>query len=186
LYVRRFVRRRRSRGSTLAAPPRTTTLLVAIRSLGLARDSMSAALCIGRKSAEDVEDAGELRLGPDFDDANCLSLAEVKIVCESKVADDAEQAEETSTTRTRVFEKTLAYAKRFSGNTSSTAAAAIRELHNNSGLHDFEGAAISNLKPQDWDEAKTLVPSLEQEDRGLTEEGIQAMLDEMSNVRKFE
>jgi len=115
-----------------------------------------------------------------------LSLAEVKIVCESKVADDAEQAEETSTTRTRVFEKTLAYAKRFSGNTSSTAAAAIRELHNNSGLHDFEGAAISNLKPQDWDEAKTLVPSLEQEDRGLTEEGIQAMLDEMSNVRKFE
>ena len=37
MYVRRFVRRRRSRGSTLAAPPRTTTLVFAIRSLGLAR-----------------------------------------------------------------------------------------------------------------------------------------------------
>ena len=53
-------------------------------------------------------------------------------------------------------------------------------------MHDFEGAVISNLTPQDWDEAKTLIPSLEQEDRGLTEEKIQTMLDEMANVRKFE
>ena len=45
---------------------------------------------------------------------------------------------------------------------------------------------ISNLTPQDWDEAKTLIPSLEQEDRELTEEKIQTMLDEMANVRKFE
>ena len=147
---------------------------------------MSAAACVGRKSAVEDEDASELRLGADFDDANCLSLSEVKIVLESKLGDDAEQAEETSTTRTRVFEKTLAYAQRFSGNTSGTAAAAIRELHANLGLHDFEGAAISNLSPQDWDEAKTLVPSLESYDRGLTEEMIQQMLDEMSNVRKFE
>jgi hypothetical protein len=30
------------------------------------------------------------------------------------------------------------------------------------------------------------VPSLESEERGLTEEGVTAMLDEMANVRKFE
>jgi len=147
---------------------------------------MSEAACIVRKSAVDEEDASELRLGPDFDEAHCLSLAEVKIVIESKRDDDREQAQETSTTSTRVFEKTLAYVQRFSGNTTGPAASAIRNLHVDAGLHDFEGAVISNLTPQDWDEAKTLIPSLEQDDRGLTEEKIQMMLDEMANVRKFE
>ena len=148
--------------------------------------TMSAAACVGRKSAVDEEDASELRLGPDFNEANCLSLAEVKIVIESKRDDDREKAEETSTTRTRVFEKTLAYVQRFSGNITDVATSAIRNLHVDAGLHDFEGAVISNLTPQDWDEAKTLIPSLEQEDRELTEEKIQTMLDEMANVRKFE
>ena len=148
--------------------------------------TMSAAACVGRKSAVDEEDASELRLGPDFNAANCLSLAEVKIVIESKRDDDREKAEETSTTRTRVFEKTLAYVQRFSGNITDVATSAIRNLHVDAGLHDFEGAVISNLTPQDWDEAKTLIPSLEQEDRELTEEKIQTMLDEMANVRKFE
>ena len=147
---------------------------------------MSAADCVGRKSAVEEEDAAELRLGSDFKDANCLTAAEVKLVCQSKIDDDAEQGEEAPTTKTRVFEKTMAYVRRFSGRTSSTAAAHIRDLLQQSGLHDFEAAVVSNLAPVDWDEAKTLVPSLESEERGLTEEGVPAMLDEMANVRKFE
>jgi DNA-directed RNA polymerase II subunit RPB4 len=147
---------------------------------------MSAADCVGRKSAVEDEDAAELRLGSDFKDANCLTAAEVKLVCQSKIDDDAEQGEEAPTTKTRVFEKTMAYVRRFSGRTSSTAAAHIRDLLQQSGLHDFEAAVVSNLAPVDWDEAKTLVPSLESEERGLTEEGVTAMLDEMANVRKFE
>ena len=147
---------------------------------------MSAADCVGRKSAVEEEDAAELRLGSDFKDANCLTAAEVKLVCQSKIDDDAEQGEEAPTTKTRVFEKTMAYVRRFSGRTSSTAAAHIRDLLQQSGLHDFEAAVVSNLAPVDWDEAKTLVPSLESEERGLTEEGVTAMLDEMANVRKFE
>lgn len=149
-------------------------------------DNMSAADCVGRKSAVEEEDAAELRLGSDFKDANCLTAAEVKLVCQSKIDDDAEQGEEAPTTKTRVFEKTMAYVRRFSGRTSSTAAAHIRDLSQQSGLHDFEAAVVSNLAPVDWDEAKTLVPSLESEERGLTEEGVTAMLDEMANVRKFE
>lgn len=149
-------------------------------------DNMSAADCVGRKSAVEEEDAAELRLGSDFKDANCLTAAEVKLVCQSKIDDDAEQGEEAPTTKTRVFEKTMAYVRRFSGRTSSTAAAHIRDLLQQSGLHDFEAAVVSNLAPVDWDEAKTLVPSLESEERGLTEEGVTAMLDEMANVRKFE
>jgi len=147
---------------------------------------MSAASCVGRKSAAEDEDASELRLGNDFSEAHCLSLAEVKIVLNSKLEDDAENGEETSSTKTRVFEKTKSYAERFTGSTSAAAARTIRQLLMDAGLHDFENAVISNLKPVDWDEAKTLVPSLEGEDRELTEETIQAMLDEMANVRKFE
>ena len=52
-------------------------------------------------------------------------------------------------------------------------------------LYDFETAAISNLKPVDFDEAKTLVPSLESGER-FDEQQIQQMLDDMANVRKFE
>ena len=56
---------------------------------------MSAASCVGRKSAVEEEDASELRLGADFADAHCLSMAEVKIVQTSKLEDDAERGEET-------------------------------------------------------------------------------------------
>ena len=69
--------------------------------------------------------------------------------------------------------------------TSRTLRRAPSNLHVGGGLHDLKGGDL-NLTPQDWDEAKTLIPSLEQEDRELTEEKIQTMLDEMANVRKFE
>jgi DNA-directed RNA polymerase II subunit RPB4 len=60
---------------------------------------MSGLACT-RKVTED-EDATELRLGPDFNDASCLSMAEVRLIQQSKVDDDAESGVETSTTQTR-------------------------------------------------------------------------------------
>ena len=58
-------------------------------------------------------------------------------------------------------------------------------LTKQNGLHTFEAAIVSNLRPVDYDEAQTLVPSLEAEGRA-SEEQIQRMLDEMANVRRFE
>ena len=145
---------------------------------------MSGLACL-KKSETEEEEAQELKLGPDFSDANCLSLAEVKLVLEATLEDHESRGEESSSTKTQVFEKTLKYVRRFAGNVSPEAAQIIRQLLQQHGLHDFEAAVVSNLRPVDYDEAKTLIPSLEADGRA-SEEEIQRMLDEMANVRRFE
>lgn len=60
---------------------------------------MSGLACT-KKVTED-EDATELRLGPDFNEAQCLSMAEVRLIQQSKIDDDQETGLETSTTQTR-------------------------------------------------------------------------------------
>lgn len=56
--------------------------------------------------------------------------------------------------------------KRFGGLTNEEATRTIRELCTQTGLMDFETAAVTNLQPQNFDEAKTLVPSIEVGARG--------------------
>ena len=51
--------------------------------------------------------------------------------------------------------------KRFGGLTNEGATQTIRELCTQAGLADFETAAVTNLQPQNFEEAKTLVPSIE-------------------------
>ena len=146
---------------------------------------MSGLACLKKSQTED-EDAQELKLGPDFSDAQCLSISEVRLVMEAMIYDYNNRNEDASSTNTQVFEKTLKYVQRFGGNVSQEAVQLIRDmLTKQNGLHTFEAAVVSNLRPVDYDEAKTLVPSLEAEGRA-SEEQIQRMLDEMANVRRFE
>ena len=146
---------------------------------------MSGLACLKKSQTED-EDAQELKLGPDFSDAQCLSISEVRLVMEAMIYDYNNRNEDASSTNTQVFEKTLKYVQRFGGNVSQEAVQLIRDmLTKQNGLHTFEAAVVSNLRPVDYDEAKTSVPSLEAEGRA-SEEQIQRMLDEMANVRRFE
>ena len=146
---------------------------------------MSGLACLKKSQTED-EDAQELKLGPDFSDAQCLSISEVRLVMEAMIYDYNNRNEDASSTNTQVFEKTLKYVQRFGGNVSQEAVQLIRDmLTKQNGLHTFEAAVVSNLRPVDYDEAKTLVPSLEAEGRA-SEEQIQRMLDEMANVRRLE
>ena len=146
---------------------------------------MSGLTCLKKSQTED-EDAQELKLGPDFSEAQCLSVSEVRLVMEAMIYDYNNRNEDASSTTTQVFEKTLKYVQRFGGNVSQEAVQLIRDmLTKQNGLHTFEAAVVSNLRPVDYDEAKTLVPSLEAEGRA-SEEQIQRMLDEMANVRRFE
>jgi hypothetical protein len=63
-------------------------------------------------------------------------------------------------------------------------------LCESAGLADFETAALANIMPQNADEARTLVPSLaargEDGNERFSEEQIEALLNEMNNVRAFE
>ena len=149
---------------------------------------MSGMACTNQSKEE--EDATELKLGEDFSSAAALSMNEVMLVCQSKVEDDAEAGGETSTATTGVFEKALAYCKRYANCSNQQQAAAMRDLCESAGLADFETAALANIMPQNADEARTLVPSLaargEDGNERFSEEQIEALLNEMNNVRAFE
>ncbi|KAL9643990.1 hypothetical protein ABK040_005458 [Willaertia magna] len=117
----------------------------------------------------DNEDAETLNLGEDFKDKNCLTISEVAFILSKK---KEEMEKEKSDVINDVFEKSLHYAKRFSGGISSETKEAIRKylarvtLMNQSGekkkLHPFQIAQLANLLPGDAEEAQTLIPSLQE------------------------
>ena len=84
-----------------------------------------------------------LKLGPDFSEAQCLSVSEVRLVMEAMIYDYNNRNEDASSTNTQVFEKTLKYVQRFGGNVSQEAVQLIRDmLTKQNGLHTFERRRI--------------------------------------------
>jgi DNA-directed RNA polymerase II subunit RPB4 len=56
-----------------------------------------------------------------------------------------------------------------------------KEIENGKTLHEFEIATISNLLPETFEEAKTLIPTL----NSFSEDKIQDLLDDLKNFQKF-
>jgi len=142
---------------------------------------------------EQQEDTGELRLGAEFESTPCLSNAEVCVVLQEAKA----RLEEEDQTVPEVFEQTLAYATRFAQIKDAAAnKAVVEDLHkelaskvwervDNDGnqvvvrLADFELASLINLKPEEYEEAVAVVPSLDQK---LSESDIQDLLDKINRA----
>eukprot|EP00188_Purpureofilum_apyrenoidigerum_P003205 Plantae.Rhodophyta-Purpureofilum_apyrenoidigerum.ctg32916.p2 GENE.Plantae.Rhodophyta-Purpureofilum_apyrenoidigerum.ctg32916~~Plantae.Rhodophyta-Purpureofilum_apyrenoidigerum.ctg32916.p2 ORF type:complete len:153 (-),score=41.13 Plantae.Rhodophyta-Purpureofilum_apyrenoidigerum.ctg32916:624-1043(-) len=105
------------------------------------------------------EDAAELRLGPEFDpkQATALMICEAHALLQTKL-----QRGEVSDDVQSVFRKTLAYTERFDRVRERENIHAIRErLDRQEGLHPFERAQIVNLLPENAEEAKSIIPSLQ-------------------------
>ncbi|KAI0031440.1 HRDC-like protein [Vararia minispora EC-137] len=120
------------------------------------------------------EDASALKLGPEFNNAGCLLISEVKYLLENrdKPAPD-----------TAVYNKTLDYVKTFAKFNTTEAAAAVREiLRREDQLTQFETAQIANLCPADAEEARSIVPSLVK----VGEDSLQNLLSEIQTMRKFQ
>mmetsp|Transcript_25148 Transcript_25148/g.63248 ORF Transcript_25148/g.63248 Transcript_25148/m.63248 type:complete len:137 (+) Transcript_25148:54-464(+) len=118
------------------------------------------------------ENAAELKLGPEFQDARCLMYSEVAILLEFSQDADAEVPE--------MVQKTLDYVKRFSRFDSQTAVREARKTLERNQLHQFEVATVGNLCPAEAEEAKALVPSLEGR---FADSDIQDMLVDLSRFR---
>jgi DNA-directed RNA polymerase II subunit RPB4 len=132
---------------------------------------------MGRNHVIDTEDAAELLLGEDFTGETCLSNAEVAVILEKQKADYENQEKPL----TSVFQKTYSYVQRFSGTKDPVAnQASVTELREalisyefnredpndpsnpiDVRLEEFEIACLSNLNPEDPEEAMTLIPSLQ-------------------------
>lgn len=113
----------------------------------------------------------ELRLG-EFDTAGCLVISEVRILLEKreKVADNL------------VYKNTLDYVSNFARFKTEDECAAVRKaLQKDSSLRQFEIAQLANLCPNDAEEAKALIPSLQARDDDV----LQLQLNELAALRAF-
>ncbi|KIJ55547.1 hypothetical protein M422DRAFT_220275 [Sphaerobolus stellatus SS14] len=129
-----------------------------------------------RRKETEEEDAALLKLGSEFNNAGCLLISEVKYLLEHR--DESKAPPDTP-----VYNKTLDYVKTFTRFQTSDAAGAVRDiLRRESQLTQFETAQIANLCPVTADEAKSVIPSLVK----LEDDRLQALLDEIQTMRKFQ
>ncbi|KZS94651.1 hypothetical protein SISNIDRAFT_453601 [Sistotremastrum niveocremeum HHB9708] len=129
-----------------------------------------------RRAQIEEEDAAALKLGPEFNNAGCLLISEVKFLLEHR--DDTRDAPDNA-----VYNKTVEYVNTFTKFNSADAASAVREtLRRESLLTQFETAQIANLCPAEADEAKSCVPSLVK----IDDDRLQSLLDEIQTMRKFQ
>ncbi|PAV70139.1 hypothetical protein WR25_25803 [Diploscapter pachys] len=117
------------------------------------------------------EDAIELKFPREFESVGCDSLltSEVFLLLEHRrqQSEQKDEIEEMS----EVFVKTLSYARRMSRFKNRETIRAVRAIFAGKQLHKFEVAQLANLCPETSEEAKSLIPSLENkiEDNELDE-----------------
>ncbi|GAM23096.1 hypothetical protein SAMD00019534_062710 [Acytostelium subglobosum LB1] len=133
---------------------------------------------IRRGVVQEEEDLSVLRFPKDLANAKFLLNSEVSMLLEFR----KESAEnEGGAEFPQSFHKTLAYAERFSRYKNKTSIKQVRSTLSKQGLEEFEIASLANLCPEHSDEAKSLITSLKRFD----DDSLQAILDELSNLRKF-
>lgn len=146
-------------------------------------------------SLSDEADASILKFGDAFDRADCMPLmiSEVQLILEARKlveqGDDATEKDAISS-----FQKTLDYTTRFGQFKNKESLKAIRKLLEPSQarddaddtqiiLHKFEQAALANLCPETAEEAKALIPSLQE--RNVDDFTLNELLQEMQAFRSL-
>ncbi|XP_047138146.1 DNA-directed RNA polymerase II subunit RPB4 [Hydra vulgaris] len=127
------------------------------------------------------EDATELQFPKEFESAETLLNSEVFMLLEHRKAQNESVDDEQE--MSDVFMKTLNYTQRFSRFKNRETIAQVRGLLSKKKLHKFELACIANLCPENAEEARTLIPSLEGR---FVEEELQQILDEIKTHRSFQ
>lgn len=121
-------------------------------------------------SVVEEEDTAILKFPKEFDNAETLTISEVLKILESR----KEQSDKTDSGQklNDVFVKTLEHCKTFNrlGDNKEKIHAVRRTLQTKK-LHKFELAQLANLCPDSAEEARTFIPSLENnfQDEELTE-----------------
>uniref|UniRef100_A0A1I7U5U7 CSD_1 domain-containing protein n=1 Tax=Caenorhabditis tropicalis TaxID=1561998 RepID=A0A1I7U5U7_9PELO len=120
---------------------------------------------------------------PYFESNTCDALltAEVYLLLEHRrVSNETkDEIEEMS----EVFIKTLNYARRMSRFKNRETIRAVRAVFSEKHLHKFEVAQIANLCPENAEEAKALVPSLENK---IEESELEEVLKDLQSKRTFQ
>ncbi|KAG6436441.1 hypothetical protein SASPL_101340 [Salvia splendens] len=143
-------------------------------------------------SAEEEENAAELKIPDEFLKAKCLMNCEVSLILEHKYEQLQQMADDPMNQMSQVFEKSLQYVKRFSRYKNPDAVRQVREYQ----LAEFELCVLGNLCPETVEEAIAMVPSIKvpiisiaalyTRGRAHDDEAIEKMLNDLSLIKKFE
>ncbi|KAJ3297064.1 RNA polymerase II [Rhizoclosmatium globosum] len=137
-----------------------------------------------RNQKIDEEDATENKFGKEFQEAQALLIAEVKVLL-----DASEQrrmmGEEPSVAATDIKRKTIEYCNRFGRFSDKQSIKEVRQLFPLDQFSQFEAAQLVNLGCESSEEAKILIPSLAKREE-LDDNHLQDLLDQMTNLRKFQ
>lgn len=127
------------------------------------------------------EDASELQFPKEFENAESLLISEVLMLLEHRKQqnESAEEEQELS----EVFMKTLNYCQRFSRFKNRETISAVRNLLTQKKLHKFELAQLANLCPDNPEEAKALIPSLEGR---FEDDDLRQILEDIQTQRSFQ
>lgn len=130
------------------------------------------------------EDATQLKFPQEFKEAEPLLISEVALLLEHRKQEHQQISADDDTDFTPVFLKTLEYTARFSAFKNRSIIAEVRQLmtQKDFDLHKFEIASIANLTPDNADEAKALIPSLQR----IEESELEDLLDEIKTQKSFQ
>ncbi|KAJ2764862.1 RNA polymerase B, partial [Coemansia nantahalensis] len=131
-----------------------------------------------RPVTEESLDAARLELGVDFQDAECLLISEVKVLLEAQY--DSKKEEKNLD---EVYTKTLEYVQKFSRYTNRDTIKEVRALLKPTELEPFECAQLGNLCCSEYEEAKSLVPSIGSR---ISDEDLDSLLKQMDSLKKYQ
>ncbi|KAK8941270.1 hypothetical protein KSP39_PZI010359 [Platanthera zijinensis] len=111
-------------------------------------------------SAEEEENAADLKIGDEFLKAKCLMNCEVALILDRRLEQLQQMSDDPTNQLSQVFEKSHQYVKRFSRYKNQDAVKQVREILSRNKLSEFELSVLGNLCPETVEEAIAMVPSL--------------------------
>ncbi|CEI99877.1 hypothetical protein RMCBS344292_13953 [Rhizopus microsporus] len=134
-----------------------------------------------RRGGAEQEDASNLKLGEEFDNAQCLYLSEVRVILDAQ--DNKGIEVQNRATTNAVLAKTLEYVRNFSRYNTMEAVREVRQIMAKDSLTQFEVAQMANLCCEEAEEARALIPSISTK---YDDDELQEVLNQMQQIRKFQ
>jgi len=134
---------------------------------------------------DDEEDVCELKFTKEFQNERTLLHAEVaRLLEDRKKQNDAaeDNGEGNEVELGDVFLKTLSYCQRFGRYKSQESVKAVREIFKAKNFHNYEIAQLCNLCPETFEEAISLIPSL---DGRFEDDELQEILDDIASKKNM-
>uniref|UniRef100_A0A061S1Y2 DNA-directed RNA polymerase II subunit D n=1 Tax=Tetraselmis sp. GSL018 TaxID=582737 RepID=A0A061S1Y2_9CHLO len=147
--------------------------------------SLAGQSSTSREDEESLEVGVEMKLGEVFASAQVIVNTDVSdLLAEYENTMKAEEGQ--AYMPNKCFQATREYVDRFKSLKKRATVATIQKmLLDDYKLSEFEKGLLINLAPEEVEEAKALVPSLEDETR-FTDEIIERMLEDMKVHKEFE